>query len=301
MCIVYVRLVSGRTVTAKVAPGGFWLVATPSLRVVASNQTSGESLCRGKCFAMVDSGSSFLGVPRELYPRTVQALTRSLLTQLGSGACTPLGSGDAADPWALLACRCGSGDVLWYPSIEFEVAGESLTLAPSDYLQPLPKRGKEAWCFLGVRPADHPAAEATTFILGSSFLKACLLAAFPYLLHLRPYLSHVAPFCQAFCTHFDLRSRRISFTRTAHSRAGHSLNFENSNNGESSSVSSPAAPAAAAITLRVGEVAATLLLVVVIVAWVLGRWGKSSARGSAVYELAEVEMRDISGGVSEAG
>jgi len=196
--------VSGPTNSTKVAPGGFWVFATPLIRVVGKGKNEGNmnnekegivrfgeeeveegsiaKLCHSKCFAMVDSGSSFLGVPRELYPATVQALSRNLLAQLGSSACTPLGSSSsssgsdesagASNPYALQACRCSRDDLLLYPNLEIELStGETVALFPSDYLQLLPKRSQTAWCYLGIRPANHPAAEAPTFILGSSFLK----------------------------------------------------------------------------------------------------------------------------------
>lgn len=184
------------------------MFAAPSVRVVGAEKEvhegkrtliasgaggSTEKLCQSKCFAMVDSGSSFLGVPRELYHTTVRALTSRLLSELGSSACTPLGSSSSSDsssgidkevasaganPYALQACRCSKDDLLWYPRLEIELStGESLALRPSDYLQLLPKRSQTPWCFLGIRPANHPAAEAPTFILGSSFLKVGMLVS----------------------------------------------------------------------------------------------------------------------------
>jgi len=154
---------------------------------ISEAERSIEKLCHSKCFAMVDSGSSFLGVPRELYPATVRALTSHLVAEHGSSACTPLesssnrstdreGASAGANSYALQACRCSRGDLLRYPRLEIELsAGESLALGPSDYLQLLPKRSQTPWCFLGIRPANHPSAEAPTFILGSSFLKVGML------------------------------------------------------------------------------------------------------------------------------
>lgn len=117
---------------------GFWVTKVESFRVQSSprpeNDTifdlcgGGETTQKSQCIALIDSGTSFLSLPRELLTPLQETITASQECTSGVGSSSAAGSA--------LVCRCD--DFASFPQIEVRLApAVYLTLLPSDceYLQ----------------------------------------------------------------------------------------------------------------------------------------------------------------------
>eukprot|EP00928_Gymnodinium_smaydae_P064711 TRINITY_DN47985_c0_g1_i1.p1 TRINITY_DN47985_c0_g1~~TRINITY_DN47985_c0_g1_i1.p1 ORF type:complete len:497 (-),score=100.60 TRINITY_DN47985_c0_g1_i1:214-1611(-) len=131
---------------------GHWMVHVRSVRV--GNRTL--DLCTsGDCFAAVDSGTSLLGVPSQLWQDLNLWLARSALDikDAGGASSEPPPSAAAAALPGGVDCRERPG-----PELVLDVGGVEITLDPSDYSRPaalsVPVGGAKA------RSADAAAAPA---------------------------------------------------------------------------------------------------------------------------------------------
>ena len=182
-----------------VARSGFWL-AEASVRLPSSfsNISSRDqpAICGRDCYVMVDSGSSFVGVPQQLFSTFVGAVT-------AGHQCSPLNShGEAIETGGeagLIVCRCATEYMERFPVIRFGLNTwgaqnkghlSEVYLEPSDYLLPLARQSAHdhMQCLLAIRSVAAPQGEPPTFVLGTSLFRAYLV-------------------------NFDVARRRIGFLR----------------------------------------------------------------------------------------
>mmetsp|Transcript_21477 Transcript_21477/g.61779 ORF Transcript_21477/g.61779 Transcript_21477/m.61779 type:complete len:453 (+) Transcript_21477:267-1625(+) len=133
---------------------GYWRIAIRRL-LVGGRPFSACADASDGCFAIVDTGTSMLGVPREAYAGLLGLTARSVA---GS---------DEVD------CRSVEG-----PSLVFELAdGLTLELGPEDYSRPaashLQRKGvaPKAVCRASLLPVDLPAEMGKVFLFGENILR----------------------------------------------------------------------------------------------------------------------------------
>ena len=135
---------------------GMWLVHLTGLSVDDSSPT--QSLCdldRGHaCVALLDTGTSFIGVPSRLYPDLVARITANRQDCV------------ARSPSLLITCESHALDGL--PSLSFTLsATHTYTLTPAEYM---------TGGTVGVMPLHTTREDSSValFILGDTFIRAFL-------------------------------------------------------------------------------------------------------------------------------
>ena len=131
-----------------------WLVHLTGLSIDDASPTQGLcDLDRGRaCVALVDSGTSFIGVPARVYPDLVARITAQ------RSDCVAHSSS------SLITCALQSLDYL--PSLSFTLSGShTYALTPADYM---------AGGTVGLMPLHTTREDASVslFILGDTFLRA---------------------------------------------------------------------------------------------------------------------------------
>lgn len=176
---------------------GYWQVFIRQVRV---GDTVIDECADGSCRAILDTGTSLLGAPRQALKGLHSLLSRDVLTAAqGYGDGEEQVSQEAATEAAAKDCRLREGAPLIFDLGD----GIEITLSPEDYFRPKPfnmtvpeREGWKLTCRSLLLPLDLPAPIGpSTFILGE-------------------------PVLRKYYTIYDWSSRRVGFAVADHSADG---------------------------------------------------------------------------------
>jgi len=175
---------------------GFWRVPIKSVRY---GNTTLEICEDGSCAAIVDTGTSLLGVPKAAFNPLVYGTARKLTPELLASSVPPSGSRASFIEDQGVDCRHVPG-----PAIVFDMGDFEVVLEASDYSRPVPTDVEgfdddepnvtHSVCRASLLPINMPAIGNTTFVWGE-------------------------PVLRKYYTSYDLDGERVGFARAVHGDA----------------------------------------------------------------------------------
>jgi len=178
---------------------GYWQVRIHQVRI---GNTVLDECADGGCYAILDTGTSLLGAPRQVIRMMHQHLSQDVLVALqGSGEGEGQVSKEVGTEAASKDCRQQEGSLLTF---DMGLGSQSITLEPEDYFRPKPfnmtvPQNPNAWkltCRSLLLPLDlQEPIGPRTFILGE-------------------------PVLRKYYTIYDWAKRRIGFATANHSQDG---------------------------------------------------------------------------------
>jgi len=146
----------------------FWLVGVTELYLSGPNSFT-LSLCDSGCLAIVDSGTSFLGIPARIYRSVIEAITSNNQCLAIEGA---------------VFCKATSNMTETYPTISINlynnqnpagmISKTTFSLLPVNYMFPsFHDSTGNLYCYVGMQavPAENWAKGYDVYVLGTTFLK----------------------------------------------------------------------------------------------------------------------------------
>ncbi|CAM9181240.1 unnamed protein product, partial [Heterosigma akashiwo] len=154
----------------------YWLVGMSDLTF--SGQPN-PGVCAKGCLAIVDSGTSFLGVPQAEYQTILATITKGQDCHTVQGGVFCAASGNMTVTYPTITVTLFAGQASCPPPLSRDTLGAGTTsgvefpLLPTNYMFPAFESGGKLYCYVGLQPLppESWAKGYPVFILGTTFLK----------------------------------------------------------------------------------------------------------------------------------